>query len=252
MHIDGERLKWLEQLIVGLRLYHTLPSEFNDPFECKPHWAWPGTASSKRYIRKEFTRIALRNGKSRREAENFASEMMRDQKKSRKLIVDSAVKHYQKVRICCFSESKSSLLLWSHYANGHRGVCLGFRTDSHPIATCLKVHYQDAYPTLEYPLFENARGFRPVLIKSKDWQYEAEYRSLMYGNDTETRTDPRLGDRESLFLEPSTISDIFLGSEISDIHRTQVLGLIENSRINPRVWQCRISEDSYLLEFDEL
>ena len=33
--------------------------------------------------------------------------------------------------VCCFSEKKDDILMWSHYADGHKGFCLEFITPKH-------------------------------------------------------------------------------------------------------------------------
>lgn len=30
--------------------------------------------------------------------------------------------------VCCFSETSDDILMWSHYADNHKGFCLGFKT----------------------------------------------------------------------------------------------------------------------------
>jgi len=39
-------------------------------------------------------------------------------------------KKKQTTFVTCFSEVENNLLLWSHYADKHKGACIGFNTES--------------------------------------------------------------------------------------------------------------------------
>jgi hypothetical protein len=44
-------------------------------------------------------------------------------------------------QVICFSERFDNHQLWSHYANHHRGFCIGFDRNSAPFSDALKVDY---------------------------------------------------------------------------------------------------------------
>ncbi|MCH7721220.1 MAG: DUF2971 domain-containing protein, partial [Planctomycetes bacterium] len=37
--------------------------------------------------------------------------------------------------VCCFAENNDDVLMWAHYAHGHRGFCLEFDTSFEPFTT---------------------------------------------------------------------------------------------------------------------
>ena len=39
------------------------------------------------------------------------------------------IKELKKIRITCFSKEKNNLLLWAHYGDNHKGICLGYELD---------------------------------------------------------------------------------------------------------------------------
>jgi hypothetical protein len=49
--------------------------------------------------------------------------------------------------LLCFSESWDHLLMWSHYANKHQGICLGFDVDDKFVA---RVEYSDRRIPIEW------------------------------------------------------------------------------------------------------
>lgn len=87
------------------------------------------------------------------------------------------------VRICSFSERNDSLLMWSHYANEHKGICLEYdfefdenvRTFLQPVLYTNKLYKQK---TINEPFAINQ--IMASLTKAKDWQYEKEWRLTVF------------------------------------------------------------------------
>lgn len=81
-------------------------------------------------------------------------------------------------RVCCFSEVPDNILMWSHYAKSHTGVCLKFDLTI-PCDTFdfpLKVIYQEHYMICD--IFQNVEEKIQQLIQTKSdlWSYEQEVR----------------------------------------------------------------------------
>ena len=49
----------------------------------------------------------------------------------------------------CFSEVRDNILLWSHYADGHKGICLEFDTSFPIFAKVKEVKYSQRFPSLQ-------------------------------------------------------------------------------------------------------
>jgi hypothetical protein len=90
--------------------------------------------------------------------------------------------------VCCFSKVYSSLLLWSHYGNQHKGLCIGYGINRIPVPKLNEVVYGGSriVPT---SLIEGALlGKKPeaqkqldeklFLRKARDWSDEREWRLL--------------------------------------------------------------------------
>ncbi|MCI5225410.1 MAG: DUF2971 domain-containing protein [Candidatus Electrothrix sp. AX2] len=85
--------------------------------------------------------------------------------------------------VVCFSESRSNILMWSHYASDHKGVCIEYNSNERPIKFWKnfkfhKVTYQD-----ERNIDVLSRGFTDsfydlLTVKSPDWAYEDEHRLI--------------------------------------------------------------------------
>jgi hypothetical protein len=99
------------------------------------------------------------------------------------------------IGVLCFStrDTPYKPLMWSHYANEHRGVCLTYELleDSFP-DQCVVAHgamqYNDndlldaikAYKAHKKPTLEDFTSIMMALVstKSPDWNYEEEYRLI--------------------------------------------------------------------------
>lgn len=88
----------------------------------------------------------------------------------------------KKLGFVCFSERMSSPVMWAHYADNHRGVCLEFDVTAENI---FKVTYKSRKLfkgiSLEtYRNHVNHGNIREVYgTKAKDWAYEKEWRLLV-------------------------------------------------------------------------
>jgi len=82
----------------------------------------------------------------------------------------------QRFGVLCFCRGWNNPLLWSHYADKHRGMCLGFEVEDD---TVLPVQYVRDRPSIPYPFTEDLQTISDRLLWTKyiDWQYEEELRS---------------------------------------------------------------------------
>lgn len=81
--------------------------------------------------------------------------------------------------IFCLSARKDSLLMWSHYADGHRGICLQFSTCQEQLFGCTldPVVYQELHPELATTdTIDHEWTRRYLTTKARDWSYEQEWR----------------------------------------------------------------------------
>lgn len=128
----------------------------------------------------------------RREYRPTRANIARAQKTGKEIIETQR----SKGAICCFSEMWNQPLMWSHYAESHRGYCLKFKirhelTDAYPDLVPLSVVYTEERPEvsmLDLMISADSLGsdeFREVsdrvfnalwYQKSSHWEYEREWR----------------------------------------------------------------------------
>lgn len=133
--------------------------EFNDPFDC----AFLYNHHSKDvYDRKTEYDLAVKEG-----LEQFERD-----KKSEKM--------QKRVFVACFSEINNSMLMWSHYAEQHTGLCIGYRLhDLIEKYNCFPVIYSNQMPLIsDIGNAEENTLYQSILTKREDWSYEQEWRII--------------------------------------------------------------------------
>lgn len=109
--------------------------------------------------------------------------------------------------LICFSRKWSSPSLWAHYADKHKGICLGFEIQDP--RTVKKVEYiRRRLPAPKEITPEFARS--TLFKKFHHWKYEQEYRAY---TSLENKTD---GNFYTGFSENLKLKEVIIGCE-SDI-----------------------------------
>ena len=106
--------------------------------------------------------------------------------------VDQARRMNSQLGVACFSENRDDMLLWAHYADGHRGFCLEFDTSAQPFRKAKKVVYSTEYPSFNYFDLAIRKKFDAASMlatKSKHWEYEQEWRIVNQFGNVEVQTD---------------------------------------------------------------
>jgi len=116
--------------------------------------------------------------------------------------------------VACFSEDFDNILMWSHYADGHKGLCLEFDTNYIPFDDVSKVHhvkYRNAYPVISPVAFltEPIESLTPLITKSEEWCYENEWRIIL-----------QQPERTEFIYDPKALTAIYFGCSMlkEDIH----------------------------------
>lgn len=115
--------------------------------------------------------------------------------------------------------ASTNILMWSHYADSHKGICIRLETDllaaAYPFI--VPVDYADERPQVNVgEEMEDVLLTKTLLTKSLLWKYEAEWRIVGYGE--------RKGPRR---LPKGSISGMIMGARISTEHRDRIINLID-------------------------
>lgn len=178
------------EIITKSQLWFSKVESFNDPIDSKLDY------------RQEYTEDEIKQY-----WENFIKNKPDNPPTLDKLLQDwgnnsSFIEHqnrgFDKYRkglgVFCFSKNPKNILMWSHYANNHKGIVYEFKpslfTDKKTSsfnAFPYKVNYPNdrCYDLLSHTLKEEKKKeqfAKELLTKANDWQYEEEYRMIDFEN----------------------------------------------------------------------
>jgi hypothetical protein len=119
----------LIRLLVNSEVWFSSLAKLNDPFELEFD-----LEKMERLPNEQFLIDWYQNKSSFRYDENRINRLLERLKKDpsqfyKDLKMDVRVKYHSKLKIACFSLIYNEILLWSHYADDHRGVSLVFSKD---------------------------------------------------------------------------------------------------------------------------
>jgi hypothetical protein len=158
-------------------IFFSPPINFNDPFDCQ-------LISDTTNTRQEIEDFVKSVNPELKTKSKFLKEIVdaayTNPAEMHKIVNRSITGVMNETGVSCFSENSNNLLMWSHYANSHKGLCLKFdpRQDAELFDAVLKVNYSKTYP-----LYNHLRDGNNILdsllsTKSKHWEYENEWRVI--------------------------------------------------------------------------
>lgn len=235
-------------------IHFASPSSFNDPFDSTIPFRYDLISDDE--LMKAYCRII------KHDEPNISRQRMRQ--KAREEVkrgfarggaylegTKKITEEYNTRMFGIFSVAKehNHLLMWSHYASDHKGFCVEFNYEM-LVAFCTQyflengklletreIIYQDEYPVL-IPTIEDDIEYmlRPLSIKSKVWDYEKEFRLIVYE-----------GAGENVVLPDGIINRIILGCKMSDPYKYEIKSIAKAKKIN--VAESRMHLEKYALEY---
>lgn len=151
------------------------------------------------------------------------------------------------MRVACFSERNDNLLMWSHYSDGGEGFCIAFNTQKTALfnlGMLRKVKYAKKIPKGDSSIIWG--GGSQMLDfwahKSKDWEYEQEWRLFNATNDADNK-EPQ-GD-----YAPSAIKAIYLGTKATDGTKERVRNIVKEKYPDTKLFEGKLSRTEYKVVF---
>ncbi len=145
----------------------------------------------------------------------------------------------EKFRISCFTTNPYSMLMWSHYANGHKGFCIEYDLTAIPDSPLFSTLFPVIYSDERVSLLEQCIEFNTLkmltdqsfwkvfkyglLMKSIDWKYQNEWRYISYDSKY-----ANIGDYNCKFLP---ISKVFLGNKMDQDDQDKIINICRTKGI---------------------
>ena len=215
-------------------LWFSKPLRFNDPFDCALDLDLSATSDDDwTYIFEEFKKILPQEGVP---PEFFNNRFAGDVYKALSTPILKELFERRKQLtlnhrgVCCLTESGDDFLMWSHYADGHRGFCLEFDTSFNPFDKALEVVYSDTIPTVNAKDLIQTEQLAPgdlanpilkmITTKSIHLAREKEWRIFHEDPDQHFQVDAR------------AMTGLYFGCSTPDDHKNILSNLLANSPTN--------------------
>lgn len=180
-----EAVERVEQIVLRDEIYFASAASFNDPFDLNPVFSLDAPPEKQR---EDFIRLSRKFSPSLTDEQHEAEA----EKVMTTSLAPSDIKFtanviqfmYREVitgsiGTFCVSEKRDDLLMWAHYADSHRGVCLEFDGLGPLMAQAQRVDYSPTRNAINhYTDDRSATLAKALLTKSDHWAYEAEWRLL--------------------------------------------------------------------------
>lgn len=194
-----------EKIFIEKTLWFPHPNVFNDPFDC---WANIQALDKK----KLSDTLIQRNSFDAARAHLIKVGIKKFTSYDLKRNVDAVL---NQTGVCCLSMNCSNILMWSHYAHYHQGLCLEFDILQDPDFFCLTlpVKYVDSMPEYYYPVDNEELVYKIIQPKSADWKYEEEVRVV------KTQSAIEKNGSQAFHFNPNALCKIIFGCKA---HKTTI------------------------------
>lgn len=176
---DGSLNEFTEKLLFNGQIYLSDFESLNDPFEGQIVPRYKGITKEKVMNLYPFLKDSTDFNDVDWESESVQSYIL--DKFTPKIKDD-----LKKYGVFCASSDCYNELLWAHYADSHKGVCIGFdakKLEEISSYEILPVCLQDKRPEVEF--LDNRSHYdeyvkKMLTTKSRVWEYEHEYRMIAF------------------------------------------------------------------------
>lgn len=241
----------LEATLRDRAIYLPSPSEFNDPWDCRPWFdlaVLDDAVMRERHIKWFIDLVPSVNDA------NEADELRRNPQQLKnfieKLSRELGDKINQDHRLYCLTPKNNNPLMWSHYADKHKGVCLQFDTHTESIARAFKVSYQKKLPLCIILEHADGAATRALLTKSDVWKYEKEFRLI--ARDARVKQLPNIPVATDGFMPigDRALVGIIIGCQCDDAD--EIIGMVRRHQPTVMVRKAKRQPHRYGLDFETL
>lgn len=121
--------------------------------------------------------------------------------------------------VCCFSKNMNEILMWSHYADNHKGLCLEFEIDYNDDmrGKLFEIDYHNDITYLEeikttssgYLDLNSKTNGKFIMSKFKTWSYEEELRTYIISENKNANGEERpfLGKLTAIYFGKKSNGD---------------------------------------------
>jgi hypothetical protein len=232
-----------KRILTKNQVFLSPPLQFNDPFDCRifTNYGLLDSVEKKQQFARELIAMNMNHIQQRGDdpEELFFNEL--------RALLD--IDSYQafsdetqmtlrnpRTGVLSMSGIWNHILMWSHYADFHKGICVGFHEEKIRTSGLFGMggpvlytkHYPEIYPGYKHLLDEKKALEQYALqthFKAREWSYEKEYRLL-----TTFRHEATIEDR-TILLPDDFYAEIILGADFPENDIERVVRIAKKKKI---------------------
>lgn len=248
-----------KRILTGNEIFFASSKHFNDPFDCSIPIRYDALSRHDKIeivenrLKRNFPNLDPKNLWQLTKLavnEGFNPESQED-------IYDFQRKSIEEnFGIFSLTEDHKNIVMWSHYADFHRGFCDGFnvnllwkffleeKINKIPTPIFLEnIEYSSEYPSL-IPIksFIPEVFIKAVTTKSSYWKYEKEYRLIILGGTT----------RFSVTLPKEIISEVILVCKMCKDMQQEIQAILKERNLKVALYKAKMKKLNFGLDFEEI
>ncbi|MDD5361051.1 MAG: DUF2971 domain-containing protein [Ignavibacteria bacterium] len=238
--------KYTLSSLINNEFYFAFPNEFNDPYDSELYSYREGTPEQwDKYLKNINIEPEIKEKYQKLiHFMNYDNELINSSLISGN--AGSGERYKKSIMVNCFAKNYNKILMWSHYAEHHKGICIGYKTkiirdgmffemeekmleresDEQYTVPIIKIIYSEEYPQAYNPLDpEDYKKdfFRFIKTKYIDWKYENEYRSFIFCKDY---------NKQLFKFKKEILSEIIFGEFTSNEDIKLIKNIVDMNYIN--------------------
>lgn len=233
--------------------------EFNDPFELEPtitsisrgyitYWLNLSDSEKKEisysdecyeYSRSRFDLIESYKEKYRSKIGKYGILS---------LSTNNEINQFITVSVPDKKDPRTNILMWSHYAESHRGFVIEFKRDFIEGLSIKAVAYSNERDYLTFEDIDENKFDHIFYKKSNEWEYEQEFRGILPLEKAKQIID---GKHHLFEIKKSHINSITFGCTMSKENKDLIIELIRSDDAfkNVQFNHAQLNEDGFFLNF---
>lgn len=220
-------------------VYFQSPRLLNDPFDCYPSLLkFTEDTTDLKLLFQVLEPIMSVSDKTRFKREILKNDFLNFQI----FISDYLNKFIDRFGIAFFSLSPSNLLMWSHYSNFHKGICLMYDTskDKNAFRRIRPMDYKEVFEQKEFKPLTEGNEFEHVLYTKSDvWRNEYELRVIK--------------EKQGEFkVNRSCLKTIIFGMQTCNEYKDKIFEVSKNKYPELYYYDCEPLQDKFGLRFTQI
>lgn len=179
-------------------------------------------------------------------------KLQREEINKLKSYVDNYFLFVKRTRLSCFSEDHHNILMWSHYADCHRGMAISIDPSIELWGGKYfnKVNYYKE--RVDIPFSQSNNGFIEALIttKAEFWSYEKEWRYIKHEVQNTPTFKEKGFDIHYVNINPRVIRAIYLGMKMPEVERKKIIQYRDKYLKEVVIYQVIPNAYNYTLDFN--